>query len=116
MALWVHVASNSPDYQMLFCIQSVNQFQLGIVPLSGATQLGASYGELWFNTGNEYGPQCRAAADWILNHWYQVAVVRSSNTLSLYRDGRLAGQGEAAFVQDFDVTEVGRYFRLFEVR
>lgn len=90
VSLWVALSGFIDDPQMLFANGGVNQFQLDIGPS------GTASAPLDFLTGGDYGaPDVHTTGvPWTPGEWYNLQVVRSQNTVTIYRDGVAIGQNQ----------------------
>jgi hypothetical protein len=80
VSLWVNVTSDSGTHQTFVSNQASEQFNIHIGPIQDSqTQIGFQSG----GTGAGFTP----FIPWTLGQWYNVQVVRSQNTIVIYRDG-----------------------------
>ena len=94
VSLWMSPSGLSNDHQIVLCNGGVNQFQLDLWPTTTGTTA-----PIDFITGGHYGPSAdvhTADVSWVPNRWYNLQVVRSHNTVTLYRDSLMIGQNQTA--------------------
>ena len=94
VSVWLKLDQlKTDDHQIIFCNRSQNQFQLGLNPFTGDT----TALDFWNGTVGGPNPDCRTASmPWVLNQWYNLMVVRSNNTITIYRDGSVIGSDVTA--------------------
>jgi len=92
VSVWVAPSFLTNDHQILFCNAVVNDFQLDIWPSATTTA------PMDFLTGGDYGSPDLHTADvpWVPNQWYNLQIVRSTNLITIYRNGVVIGQNQVA--------------------
>jgi len=97
VSLWVSLSATfASSYEGVFANGSLGQFQLVINPTNLAGVPSGSLGFLTGGTGHDN--DCNTAAlTWVAKVWYNVQVVRASNTVSIYRDGLLLAQSSTTY-------------------
>jgi len=90
VSLWVAPSFLTNDHQIIFGNAVANDLQLDIWPSAGTTA------PMDFLTGGNFGSPDVHTADvpWVPNHWYNLQVVRSQDTVTIYRDGVVIGQNQ----------------------
>ena len=101
VSAWVKIATNSPDWQIIFCNRSIGQFQLGISPFTGLTAA------VEFYTGHDpLSPTCGSPRlNWVLDQWVNLQVSRVGNHLTLFRDGLIIAESDTTLGNDASVTD-----------
>jgi hypothetical protein len=96
VSLWVALNGLINDHQILFANGGVNQFQLDVFPSA------TSVAPMDFLTGGDYGvPDVHTTdMEWTPEQWYNLQVVRASDTVSIYRDGSLIVQNSVSAGND----------------
>ena len=79
---------------MIFANKAIDQFQLALNPTVGTS----GFFDFW--TGGNHGApaDCHTTTNvWTVNRWYNLVVLRSQNTVSIYQDGAIIGQNQTTF-------------------
>jgi len=93
VSLWLAVDALTSDYQILFCNQVVNDFQLALGPTTTGTTA-----PMELMMGGDYGVPELKTSDvlWTAGQWYNVQLVRLGDHFTIYRDAIVIGENEVA--------------------
>jgi hypothetical protein len=82
VSLWFTLSQFGPDYHIFFANGQVNQFQLGLGIFTD------NKSAIQFYSGAALAPDTASEQlEWVFAKWYNIQITRSSNTVTIYRDG-----------------------------
>lgn len=92
VSLWASLSVYGPEYQMFFANRENGQFQLNLGLFSGTNAPIEFYSGFGLVT-----PSLQTAPlSWALGKWYNIQLTRSSNVVTIYRDGITLAQSTVA--------------------